>query len=77
MKRTHERLMVKVQPSCSRRLGIVGPQCHKQLPRTGAGMERSQPEPRRQAVTWQALWRTPEESDTGAYLHCWELVLLC
>lgn len=50
-----------------------------QLPMTTAGMEGSQPEPRKQAVLWllfQAVWRNSEVSewipDVWRWvLHCW------
>ena len=51
VKRAFERLLVRVQPSCSRRCQcFVDASAMGRPPRTGTAVEQSQPEPGRQAV---------------------------
>ncbi|EDL84845.1 rCG42408 [Rattus norvegicus] len=55
LKRAQERLEVKVQPRCSRRLQHFGDaRTRGQPPRTSEGVEGSQPDPGRQTVLQRA-----------------------
>ena len=87
MKRACEKLLVKVQSSCSRRPQSFGDASTMGWsPRTAAAVERSQAEPRRQAVCateGRAPWKRPRDREwipdnwTLSYLYCWSFALCC
>ncbi|CAO2633829.1 hypothetical protein LEMLEM_LOCUS22385 [Lemmus lemmus] len=71
--RAQEKLLTKVQPSCSRRLQTFGDASTMgPPPKTASAAERSWPELRRQAVCvehgagemTQAPWRSPEDCES-------------